>query len=63
MTQEWMTLADLADWLVVPHRTVYSWRQRGEGPPAYKVGGKLRWRRSDVEDWLQAHRDDREAVR
>jgi excisionase family DNA binding protein len=49
------------DWLSgllgVPQRTIYSWRQRGEGPPAYRIGKHLRYRRSDVEAWLESRRD------
>jgi predicted DNA-binding transcriptional regulator AlpA/predicted GIY-YIG superfamily endonuclease len=48
-------LVDL-DWLAAylgkPKKTIYSWRLRGTGPPAYKIGQALRWRRSEVDAWL-----------
>ena len=47
----------LSGLLGIPARTIYSWRQRGEGPPAYRVGKHLRYRRSDVETWLAGRRD------
>ena len=47
----------LSDLLDIPERTIYSWRQRGEGPPAYRVGKHLRYRRGDVEAWLELRRD------
>jgi predicted DNA-binding transcriptional regulator AlpA len=42
----------------VPVSTIYHWRGRGEGPPALKVGKRLRFRADDVLKWL----DDREGV-
>ena len=42
-----LTVEDLADWLGVPVATVYAWRYRRSGPPSYKVGRHLRYRRSD----------------
>jgi excisionase family DNA binding protein len=44
---------DLAEYLAVPLNTVYRWRHRGEGPAAYRIGKHVRYRRHDVEDWLQ----------
>lgn len=43
--------------LGIPVRTIYAWRQRGEGPPAYRIGKHLRYRRSDVEAWLATRRE------
>ncbi len=43
---------DVADWLDVPLQTVYAWRHRSEGPPGFKVGRHVRYRRADVEAWL-----------
>jgi excisionase family DNA binding protein len=47
------TAEDLARYLAVPLATVYSWKYRGEGPPALKIGRHLRYREADVEAWLQ----------
>jgi excisionase family DNA binding protein len=47
----------LADYLDVPLRTVYGWRQTNQGPPAYRIGKHLRYRRSEVDQWLAEHRD------
>jgi predicted DNA-binding transcriptional regulator AlpA len=41
----------------IPQRTIYNWRQRGGGPPAYRVGKYLRYRRSEVDAWLDSKRD------
>jgi excisionase family DNA binding protein len=50
--EEFLSPEELADLLKVSRRTVYYWRARGTGPPTHKVGGALRYRRSDVEAWL-----------
>jgi len=44
---------ELAEWLAVPVATLYQWRYTGNGPRALKVGRHLRYRRSDVEAWLE----------
>jgi excisionase family DNA binding protein len=52
------TVRDVARYLGVPTATIYSWRSRGEGPPGFRVGKHLRFRPSEVEAWLEAHRED-----
>jgi predicted DNA-binding transcriptional regulator AlpA len=42
----------------IPLRTIYNWRSRGEGPPAYRVGKYLRYRQSDVDAWLEGRHDE-----
>lgn len=57
MSSELLSTEDLADLLGVPVRTVYAWRRNGTGPRAIRVGKHLRFRREDVERWLDAHAD------
>ncbi|NIL60058.1 helix-turn-helix domain-containing protein [Salinispora arenicola] len=40
-----------------PKNTLYAWHSRGKGPRAIRVGNTLRYRRSEVERWLDAHTD------
>lgn len=47
-----MTLSDVSAYLQVPERTIYDWRARNIGPRSIKVGRHLRYRREDVEEWL-----------
>jgi predicted DNA-binding transcriptional regulator AlpA len=47
-----MTPQDLSEHLGVPVATLYGWRYNGYGPPGFRVGKHLRWRRSDVERWI-----------
>jgi excisionase family DNA binding protein len=48
-----ITVQALADYLGVPVSTLDQWRYRREGPPGFKVGRHLRYRQSDVEDWIE----------
>jgi excisionase family DNA binding protein len=43
----------VASYLGVPVTTLYVWRHRGGGPPAFRVGRHLRYRREDLEEWLK----------
>ena len=49
--------ADLAAYLGIPLGTVYSWRWRGGGPPGFKIGRHVRYRRADVERWLEERQE------
>jgi len=52
---ELLTLADLASMLKVPRQTIYAWRTRGDsGPPGIKLGKHVRYRKREVEKWLDA---------
>ena len=51
---ELLSPRDLAGYLDVPLKTVYGWRHRGLGPAGFRVGRHLRYRRSDVEEWISA---------
>lgn len=50
-----LDLDEVAAYLGIPKNTLYKWRVQGEGPRAIKVGKHLRFRRRDVEAWLDAH--------
>jgi excisionase family DNA binding protein len=47
-----LSVQDLADYLDVPVATIYAWRCRRQGPPGFRVGRHLRFRWSDVEQWI-----------
>lgn len=57
-----MTLAELAEMLGVPVNTVYGWRCRGQGPPGYRIGRHIRYRRAAVEAWLETQTDQERLV-
>ncbi len=49
------TEPDTAAMLGIGASTLQQLRFRGEGPPYLKIGRAIRYRRSDVERWLEAH--------
>jgi excisionase family DNA binding protein len=48
-----MTVEEVADYLAVPVRTVYRWRLTGTGPRGARVGRFVRYRKGDVEAWVE----------
>ena len=54
---EWLGVEALAEELGVPVRTIYSWRYHGRGPRAATFGKHLRFRRTDVDDWIESQLD------
>lgn len=49
--------AETARRLGTPLGTFYDWRKHHYGPKAYKIRGRLLYRWSEVEAWLQAQRE------
>ena len=47
-----MSVAELAAFLQVPIKTIYTWRSQGIGPKGIKVGRYVRFARSEVSRWL-----------
>ena len=54
-----MTLNEVSDLLGIPVATLYRWRHRGEGPPGYRIGRHVRFRRAAVEAWIESRADAR----
>ena len=48
------SMQELADFLGVPVQTIYQWRKRQYGPPGRKMGKHIRYRRSEVEHWIDS---------
>jgi hypothetical protein len=51
---EWLDVQDLSLLLNVSVRTLCRWRRDGLGPTHYKLGIAVRYRATDVADWLSA---------
>ena len=50
--RELWTIKQVSDFLNVPVGTLYQWRYKGYGPPAWKVGKALRYDAAAVRRWL-----------
>jgi len=57
-TDELMSPTELAEWLGIPVSTIYNWRYESSGPPGYKIGRHVRYRRNEVENWFEQQRDE-----
>lgn len=56
-----LTTCELADYLSLSERTLIRWRVQRVGPPWTKVGHHVRYRKADIDTWLDRQR--REPVR
>ncbi|MCH9669420.1 MAG: helix-turn-helix domain-containing protein [Actinomycetia bacterium] len=54
-----LTIDRLAERLTVSVGCIRSWRLKGEGPPAIRVGTALRWDSAEVDAWLDGRRESR----
>ena len=48
------SVEDLSDFLQVPVKTLYQWRLRGYGPAVRRIGKYVRYKESDVIDWVDS---------
>ncbi len=51
---QWLSPQQLADELGCAVATVYRWNHFGSGPPYARLGRRVRYRRSDIEEWLES---------
>jgi len=49
-----MTLPEAASILRTPIATLRYWRSRGVGPPCFKLGRRVVYRRVELEAWVDA---------
>ena len=55
-----MSLAEVSRYLGMSERTIYAWAHEGK-IPAFKLGASWRFRRSEVDEWLEERRTGLEA--
>jgi len=48
-----LTVKDVAKMLTVSVRTVWTWRDMGRLPAPVRIGRCVRWRRQDIEKWIE----------
>ncbi|WP_333768202.1 helix-turn-helix domain-containing protein [Streptomyces sp. IBSBF 2435] len=51
LPDRYLTSEDIASLFSVPIETVYAWRKKRTGPPAFRVGKYLRYDPAAVRDW------------
>lgn len=56
---ELLTTEQLADELAMTVPALAQWRYRGMGPRFIKEGRWIRYRRSDVDEWIESRLHDR----
>ncbi|KPM01480.1 methylation-associated defense system helix-turn-helix domain-containing protein MAD1 [Vibrio splendidus] len=57
MTDQILTLKELAEYLKLAEKTAY--RLASEGKlPGFKVGGSWRFKRADLEAWIEEQKDN-----
>jgi len=54
MENRLLDVAAAAAMLGISQRSVWRLRDSGKIPPAVRIGGCIRWRRHDIEAWIQA---------
>lgn len=52
-----MTVQQLSTYLSVPVATIYDWRVDGRGPRGVRVGRRVMFLISDVDEWVRARRE------
>lgn len=48
-----LSIEEVARYLNVPVGTVRKWRATNSGPPGFRVGKHVRWRRETLERWVE----------
>lgn len=51
-SQELLSIEEAAELTRTPVSTMRYWRHVGKGPHSFRVGRRVRYRRTDVEHWL-----------
>lgn len=58
MGESLMSATEVAEFLGISINTLYQLRYRGDSlPRGYRVGGRIKYRRADVEAWLEEQVD------
>jgi len=57
------TPEEIAELLRVPVQLLYRWRYERKGPPSFRIGRYVRYRRIEVERWLDRQAAGDSAIR
>ena len=61
-TPRLLSTSEVAAFLGVPVATIYAWRQKDYGPRGIPVGRYIRYRPTDVDDWLREQEEEASQV-
>lgn len=50
---QWLGVVDVAAIIKQSPKTVRRWRQAGRLPPSFTVFGQVKWRKSDILEWMR----------
>ena len=54
--QTFLTIDEVAAFIRTTKPTLYDWSYNHEGPPVYKIGRKLLYKRDEVMAWVESKR-------
>ena len=52
------SIEQVAEFLNLPVGTIRKQRVEGKFAPGYRIGKHVRWKRSELLEWLEEHRDE-----
>ena len=53
-SESWIGIEEAAEYLGVKSATVRSWIRKGTGIPAHKIGKQWKFKRSELDAWVQS---------
>ncbi len=54
MNDNWMNIEDAAEYLAIKPVTLRSWIKKDNGLPAYRVGKFWKFKKSELDEWIQS---------
>ena len=58
MERKLLKTRDVLDELGIVYSTLWRWLKAGRFPPPIRLGSRLPWTRSDVDQWIEAQRSE-----
>jgi len=52
MTERWLSVEEIADYLGVSKDTIYAWREK-KGLPGHRIGRFWKFKANEVDEWVR----------